>query len=299
MTEANAGQRSDPRHRRDRRHRRRAGRRARARRRDRRRAHQRPARARRRRGAAKRVIDASGCLVIPGGIDPHVHYALDFQGLLFTEGPEYTRRGGPRRQHDRDRLRLPGAAARPLETIARQRAQLEGRMAVDWGLHAILTRDFIFEDIEQIGDVIRGGIPTIKTMMTYGWMSDDGRRYGVMCEVAEQGGMSVVHAEDDAIANWLHGEVPAARARRTAPTSARCAVRWSRRRRCAARCSSPSAPARRCTSSTWRPAAAIEALAESRARGLPFYGETLAATSASPRTTSGTRAADRGRRQGQ
>ncbi len=53
-------------------------------------------------------------------------------------------------------------------------------MAVDWGLHAILTREFTFEDIEEIGDVIRGGMPTIKTMMTYGWMSDDGRRYGVM-----------------------------------------------------------------------------------------------------------------------
>ena len=41
-------------------------------------------------------------------------------------------------------------------------------MAVDYGLHAILTRDFCYEDIEEIGDVIRGGIPTIKTMMTYG-----------------------------------------------------------------------------------------------------------------------------------
>ncbi len=37
----------------------------------------------------------------------------------------------------------------------------------------------------------------------------------------------------------------------------------------------PSAPARRCTSCTWRPVAAVEALAEWRARGLPFYGETL------------------------
>jgi len=40
-------------------------------------------------GAAE-TIDASGQLVIPGGIDPHVHYAMDFQGLLETEGPENT-----------------------------------------------------------------------------------------------------------------------------------------------------------------------------------------------------------------
>jgi dihydroorotase-like cyclic amidohydrolase len=40
-------------------------------------------------------------------------------------------------------------------------------------------------------------------MMTYGYMSDDGQRFGVMSEVAEHGGMSVVHAEDDAIASFL------------------------------------------------------------------------------------------------
>src|SRR5437899_11678471 len=39
--------------------------------------------------------------------------------------------------------------------------------------------------------------------MTYGYMSDDGQRYGAMREVAEHGGMSVVHAEDDDIANFL------------------------------------------------------------------------------------------------
>ena len=79
-------------------------------------------------------------------------------------------------------------------------------MAVDYGLHAILTKDFSFDVVEEIGDAIRDGIPTIKTMMTYGYMSDDGQRWGVMSEVAEHGGMSVVHAEDDAIANWLTGK---------------------------------------------------------------------------------------------
>ena len=76
-------------------------------------------------------------------------------------------------------------------------------MAVDYGLHAMLTKNPSFEVIEEIGDVIRGGIPTIKTLTTYLWMMDDGHRYGVMSEVAEHGGLSIVHAEDDAIANWL------------------------------------------------------------------------------------------------
>ena len=70
------------------------------------------------------------------------------------------------------------------EAIAEKRASSEGRMAVDWGLHAILGGNPSFEVLEEIGDVIRSGIPTIKTMTTYGWISDDGHRLGVITEVA-------------------------------------------------------------------------------------------------------------------
>ena len=60
-----------------------------------------------------------------------------------------------------------------------------------------------FEVMEEIGDVVKGGIPTIKTMTTYGWMCDDRsllRRHERGC-----GGRraSVIHAEDDEIARWL------------------------------------------------------------------------------------------------
>src|SRR4051812_27461787 len=154
-------------------------------------------------GDAKRVIDASGCLVAPGGIDPHVHYGMDFQGLLVTEGPDHTDaavHGGNTTVVD---FAFQEPPTGPLQTIADRRAEMEGRMALDWGLHVILTKDFSFEDIEQIGDVVASGVPTIKTMMTYGWMSDDGRRYDLMCEVGKHRGMSVVHAEDDDIAKWL------------------------------------------------------------------------------------------------
>ena len=124
-------------------------------------------------------------------------------------------------------------------------------------------------------------------MMTYGWMSDDGRRYGLMCEVAEHGGMSVVHAEDDAIANWLTGKYI-----REGKTHGAyiCEVRGplveeAATRRAmflAERAGSPLYVLHMAAGS------GIEALAEGRARGLPFYGETLTPTSASLRTTSGT-----------
>src|SRR5206468_10983956 len=31
---------------------------------------------------AQRIVDANGCIVLPGGVDPHWHYRLEFEGIL-------------------------------------------------------------------------------------------------------------------------------------------------------------------------------------------------------------------------
>ena len=224
-------------------------------------------------GEARRVIDATDCLVIPGAIDPHVHYDLDFQGLLVTESADYTHaavHGGTTTLIDFAFQEQLGLA----DTVADRRQVLEGRMAVDWSLHAALTRDFTFEHIEEIGDVIAAGVPTIKTLTTYGWMSDDGRRYGAMCEVAEHGGMSLVHAEDDAIANWLTGKYL-----REGKTHASYVsetrgplVEEAATRRTIFLCERAGSPLYVLHMAA---GAAVDALTEARSRGLPMYGETL------------------------
>lgn len=226
--------------------------------------------------SAERVIDAAGCLVIPGGVDPHVHYGMDFQGLLVTEGPEHSHaaiHGGTTSIID---FAVQEPPVTPLEAIAAKRAEHDGRMAVDWGLHVILTKDFSFDDVDQIGDVIASGIPTVKTMMTYGWMSDDGQRFGAMSEVARHGGMSVVHAEDDAIAKWLTAKYVREGKRDGAYISEvrgslveEAAIR--RALFLAERAGSPLYVLHMAAE------AGIDALAEARSRGLPAYGETLSA----------------------
>ena len=224
-------------------------------------------------GQARRVIDATDCLVIPGGIDPHVHYDLDFQGLLTTESADYTHaavHGGTTTLIDFAFQEQLGLA----DTVAHRRSVLEGRMATDWSLHAALTREFTFEHIEEIGDVIRSGVPTIKTLTTYGWMSDDGRRYGAMCEVAEHGGMSLAHCEDDAIANWLTGKYQREGKTHGAYVSETRGplVEEAATRRVlflAERAGSPAYIIHIAAG------AAMDAVTEHRSRGLPVYGETL------------------------
>src|SRR5579872_240772 len=152
---------------------------------------------------AKRVIDATGCYVIPGGIDPHVHYAMNFENIILTEGPPYSFAaaiGGNTSVIDFAFQEPPQGL---MDAIAARKDEFAGQMAIDYSLHAILTKTFSFDVVEEIGQAIAEGVPTIKTMMTYGYMTDDGQRWGAMNEVAKHGGMSVVHAEDDAIARWL------------------------------------------------------------------------------------------------
>ena len=140
------------------------------------------------------------------------------------------------RHDDAHRLRLPGGAEARSTMRSRPRSEeAAGAMAVDYGLHAILSGNTSFEVMEEIGDVIRGGIPTIKTMMTYGWMSDDGHRYG-----RDERGRRARRHERRARRGRRDRQLAdrrstSARARRTAPTSARRAARSSRRRRSAVR----------------------------------------------------------------
>ena len=106
------------------------------------------------------MIDASNCLVIPGGIDPHVHYAMNFEHILTTEGPPYSfaaALGGNTSVIDFAFCEPPQGL---LEAIAARKAEFEGEMAIDYSFHAILTKGFSYDVVEEIGQAIREGIPT-------------------------------------------------------------------------------------------------------------------------------------------
>jgi dihydropyrimidinase len=224
-----------------------------------------------------RTIDASGCIVIPGGVDPHVHYSVSFEGAdSETQDHSFAAAAGGTTSiidfvfHEMN--------AEPYltvhEAIQKKKDEAAGRMAVDYGLHVILSQNPSFEAMEEIGDVIRGGIPTIKSMTTYGWLSDDGHILGVMQRVAEHGGMSVAHAEDDAIANWMtkeylrEGKNHGAYISETrGPLVEEAAIR---RLMLLAEHSGSSLYVLHMAAAT-----GVIALAEGRARGLKFVGETL------------------------
>jgi dihydropyrimidinase len=222
---------------------------------------------------AAKVIDATGCLVIPGGVDPHCHWNLGWKETR-SEGQEHSWAaawGGTTTLID---FAFQEGEVSLHDAITAKREEADGSIAVDYGLHALLSGNTSFEVMEEIGDVIRAGIPTIKTLTTYAWMSDDGHRYGVMSEVAEHGGLSIVHAEDDALANWLTKKY--IREGRThggyvAETRGALVEELAIRRALllAERTGSPLYIFHMAAG------AGVHALAEARAKDLPMFGETL------------------------
>ena len=224
-------------------------------------------------GPAARVIDASGMLVLPGGVDPHVHYELEALGAR-SESLDHSIDalfGGSTTVID-FAFHEEGASAH--DTVAERKALFEGRTAPDWGLHVVLCGEVSFEVIDEVADLVRNGMPTIKTMTTYGFMMDDGHRWGVMNAVGEAGGLNVIHAEDDDVANWLtkkykrEGKTHGAYISETRPSlveelAVRRALLLAERSESALYVLHVAA------------ARAVDAIAEARARGLPRYGETL------------------------
>lgn len=166
-------------------------------------------------GQGRRVLDAGGCIVMPGGVDPHVHFNLRLPALdgsvIPDEGQEYSFAaafGGTTTIIDFalwERARWDQDHSLGLtEAVAEKKAEAHGRMAVDYGLHGLLIGNPPFEVLDEIGAAIQGGIATIKTSSSCPpWTSDDGHRLGVMMEVAQHGGLHILHAEDQAIIDWL------------------------------------------------------------------------------------------------
>jgi dihydropyrimidinase len=223
---------------------------------------------------AQRVLDATGRLVLPGGIDPHVHYGLDF-GVVVSESQEHTPAaalGGTTTVVD---FALRDGATSLHEAIARKRAEADGRTAVDYALHAIVAGPQVPPALlEEVRDVVRDGVPTFKAFMTYGWMLDDGQLWDLMGAVADAGGMTVVHAEDDALATRLtqryvrEGKTHGAYiAEVRGPLVEEAAVR--RAMLLAERSGSPLYVLHMAAGGGGL------ALADGRRRGLPVYGETL------------------------
>ncbi|OPX09632.1 dihydropyrimidinase [Mycobacterium sp. AT1] len=167
--------------------------------------------------AADTVIDAAGCLLLPGGVDPHVH--LDFPSLTTTtadtshSGTAAAARGGTTTIVNFAMQEFGEPLPAALERSVRQ---AEGQAVVDYGFH-VVVRDLGADRVRGIDELVDSGVSSIKLFMAYPGelMVDDATLLVAMERMAAAGGLTMVHAENGSAIDVLTSR--ALRAGRTSP----------------------------------------------------------------------------------
>ncbi|WP_431037997.1 dihydropyrimidinase [Streptomyces sp. P6-2-1] len=147
---------------------------------------------------AERVIDASGMYVIPGGVDGHTHMEMPFGGTYasdtFETGTRAAAWGGTTTIVDFV-VQSVGRGLR--EGLDAWHAKAEGNCAIDYGFHMILA-DVNEDTLKEMDLLVGEGVTSFKLFMAYPgvFYSDDGRILRAMQRAGENGGLTMVHAEN-------------------------------------------------------------------------------------------------------
>jgi len=146
---------------------------------------------------ADKTIDATGKIVIPGGIDPHVHLDMPFMGTFSSDDYETGTRaalfGGTTMVIDFI-LQTQGDSLYNALRIWQQKSV--GKALADYSYHMAVT-DFNQQTADEVVEMIeKEGITSFKTFMAYkgALMIDDGQMVQLMQVVKKHGGMVTVHA---------------------------------------------------------------------------------------------------------
>jgi dihydropyrimidinase len=157
--------------------------------------------------AGREALDAGGLLVLPGGVDPHVHLAMD-AGVTITSddwasGTIAAACGGTTTVID---FVEPDLGAPLLPALAARRAQAEAGAAIDFSLHMTL-RSGATEVLADVPAVIAAGCTSFKTYLTYGgFRLEDADFLRALTAVGRAGGLVLVHAENHAAIEALRAE---------------------------------------------------------------------------------------------
>ena len=169
-------------------------------------------------GSARRTIDASGKIVMPGGIDPHVHckwYSPQPDGtVVYTDPPSVVSRaalyGGTTTMIDFARW-THGKTIQ--QAIAERHADWTQQCYCDYSFHVMVEGRLPPEIFGQLREALRSGYPTVKIFTTDITPSRRGRMVGfgdiweVFKVVAEERGMCVMHGEDNDIVMHMYDKL--------------------------------------------------------------------------------------------
>jgi dihydropyrimidinase len=165
-----------------------------------------------------RLIDATGKIVMPGGIDPHVHckwFLPNPDGSAgLTDPPDVVGKaavhGGTTTIIDFTRASQ-GANVR--DAIEKREADWKDHCACDYAQHIMVEGALPVDLPLQLAEAIQAGFPTVKIFTTditpsrKGRMVDFGDIWEVFQVLAANKGLGVIHSEDNDIVMHMYGKL--------------------------------------------------------------------------------------------
>lgn len=150
----------------------------------------------------RRVIEAKGRIVLPGGVDPHVHIATRFGAATtrddFATGTIPAAHGGTTSIVE---FAIPRDGEAAAAAIARRHREANGQAVVDYGFHAVVTGRRFSESLADLAQLRKDGIGTVKVFSTY--LDTVGLPIGqidtVLRECARHGLLVLVHCETEGL----------------------------------------------------------------------------------------------------
>ncbi|ETX27480.1 dihydropyrimidinase [Roseivivax isoporae] len=151
-------------------------------------------------------IDASGRLVLPGGIEAHCHIAQESAtgGMTsddYTSGSISAAFGG-------NACFVPFAAQHRgmgvTETLDLYDSRATGASVIDYGYHLIVADPTEKVLTEELPAAFARGVTSFKVFMTYDLMRIDDRQFLDILTVARtHGALTMVHAENSGMISWM------------------------------------------------------------------------------------------------
>src|SRR5215467_5639782 len=148
-------------------------------------------------------LDAAGCLVLPGGVDPHGHIMADVAAATRAAAL-----GGTTTVLS---FTNPGPGEGTVECVLRHREELaDGRAAVDVGLHAMCYQP---DEVPSLAALRDAGVSGIKVFLAYselGIMWSARGLFELMAAAARHGQVVQVHCEEGELIDGLAAAAVAA-----------------------------------------------------------------------------------------
>ncbi|MGB8062822.1 MAG: dihydropyrimidinase [Candidatus Sulfotelmatobacter sp.] len=147
---------------------------------------------------ASKILDASGKLVMPGGIDVHTHLDMPFGGTTsaddFETGTRAAAFGGTTTLID-FAIQYKGQPLR--QAFDTWMSKAASKAVCDYAFHCIVT-DVSAGQLSEMNDLVHEGVTSFKLFMAYPgvFMLDDGSIFKALQTTSKNGGLVCMHAEN-------------------------------------------------------------------------------------------------------